>query len=193
MDFADLGSCATSIHHATSVTARIDDGDDGNDPCAPQILVPPRLNRLHPEWFNCIEPSDELEVTDPPRILYSVSTLGPTRIGPLILVTHATSTTQVAQSAVAGQEFEPVAEKDLRCFLGQDQGGQQTLSKDFKVMPTAKNSHASCPAHLWPSSIERLTDSTITAVHITTQTLGTDLESVNSDIATQTEITTFGL
>ncbi len=83
LDITNLGgNCSTDYLRTASLAYEVKT-DIGYDPCAPDILLPPGLNRAHPAWRTCVAPTG-VDIWDPPRALLSVAGLTPidTRASP---------------------------------------------------------------------------------------------------------------
>jgi len=104
LDIANLGgNCSTDYLRTASLAYEVKT-DIGFDPCAPDILLPPGLNRAHPAWRTCVAPTG-VDIWDPPRALLSVAGLTPidTRASPTD--THTAPTRPVMTiSASAGSQ-----------------------------------------------------------------------------------------
>ena len=105
LDVADLGgSCSTNFLRTASLKNQLET-DLGVNPCAPNMLIPPRLDRADPAWSACVAPNATYTVNiwDPPRALLSVQGLTP-------IATEASPTTTVAAvaaTAPASAGFQP--------------------------------------------------------------------------------------
>jgi len=102
LDIANLGgNCSTDYLRTASLAVKT---DIGFDPCAPDILLPPGLNRAHPAWRTCVAPTG-VDIWDPPRALLSVAGLTPIDTGASPTDTHTAPTRPVITiSASAGSQ-----------------------------------------------------------------------------------------
>ena len=107
LNVADLGGkCSTNYLRTASLAAQVTT-DLGVDPCAPNMLLPPGLDRAHSAWATCVAPnaSYAVGIWDPPRALLSVNVLTPVEAKASPTTTDtAPMTTAMTLSASAGSQ-----------------------------------------------------------------------------------------
>jgi len=107
LDIANLGgNCSTDYLRTASLAFQMT-SDLGVDPCAPNMLLPPGLNRAHPAWRTCVAPNASygVDIWDPPRALLSVAGLTPIDAKASRTTTHTAPTAPTMTiSASAGSQ-----------------------------------------------------------------------------------------
>lgn len=108
MNFADLNSCSSGRVRPYT-TDEFD--EDGDDPCAPQILLPTRMNRALSEWSSCTDNDTKYgyEVWDPPRALQPVAAMAPSQKD--VITTVSPFHLSLTPSAEAGSSLQPPGAK----------------------------------------------------------------------------------